>query len=172
MITQFITKIKDWWTFRSLYKEFNKEVDENTNRWSNRDTHSEVQEDQDIEQKYYNGISLLKSRLLKEIANNDPHQILERYKDNDLLVLAKSNNREREQLATGLTKTLIYSGTDVKTDQDKSKMIDKRIQDYNKLQNKTEERELTRKIRAASTVGDMVLYDSLMKEWKTRYGKY
>lgn len=171
-------RIKDWWTFRSLEKEFNKEVDENVNMYYHRDSVSEIQEDQDVQQKYYNGMALLKRRLRQQLTSNDPLKVMERFKGNkdfyvggDLLALAKGESKEREQLAKGLNQVFVYQGADVKNSADTAKMIDKRINHYSTLQNKTEERELLRKVKKAYREGNMELHGTLMKEWEKKYGK-
>jgi len=54
---------------------------------------------------------------------------------------------------------------------DEAKMIDKRINHYNKLQKSKEERELLRAIRVAYKNGDAVTHAELMNKWKVVYGK-
>lgn len=178
-------KIKDWWfeiqlekTIDKNVKEFNKEVDENINMWSNKDPVAEVQQDREIEQKYYNGMALLKSRLRSQLQGGDARSVMSRYhgdKDfylgGDLLSLAKSDNHQREQLSKVLSSSLVYSGADVKTSADEAKMIDKRINHYSDLQNKTEERKLLRAIKEAYKNGDTETHASLTKQWETQYGK-
>lgn len=171
-------KIKNWWDLRQAVKQFDKEVDENINMYYHRDSVSEIQEDQDVQQKYYNGMALLKSELRKLTANGEAERVMERFKGGkdfyvgkDLLSLAKSQSREKKQLADGLSQVFVYQGADVKNAQDEAKMIDKRIGHYGKLQKSKEERALLRQIRTAYAEGKTVLHEALMQEWKDKYGK-
>lgn len=167
-------RVKLWWDLRQAVKEFDKEVDENINMYYHRDTTSEIQDDQDVQQKYYNGLTLMKRRLNAARNGTDGDTYLKKYYTEgklDLLALAESDSHSKKQLSEGLKQAFVYQGADVKTAQDEAKMIDKRIGDYIKLQKSVEERTLLRSIREAYKRGDEAIYSDLMKEWNIKYGK-
>lgn len=152
----FLKRIKDWWTFRSLNKDFDKEVDENVKLWYDSSLTSEVQTDQDVQQKYFNGLSLLKSKARK----------LNLTEDLDILPLAHSENQNKQDISDNLNRMFVYNGADVKTEADKTKMIEKRMQQYYKLQKNKEIRELTRKIRKLKKEGKDLEAQKLEELWR------
>jgi hypothetical protein len=159
-------KLKDWWTLATLTKEFHKEVDQNVNMWSNRDSITEVQEDQAIQQKYYNGVTLMKRRIKERIGTLSPHEYLSK-NSVDLLTLAKDEDANRKALREVKESVYVYSGADVKTDMDKSKMIDKRISHYGELQKDKIARNTIKAAKKAWSEGNVELHKQLLKEWET-----
>jgi hypothetical protein len=158
-----LKRIKIWWDLRQAVKEFDKEVDENINMHYHRDTTSEIQEDQDVQQKYYNGITLMKRRI-RDRVGGDFSSFGAAFGGQDLLALAKSESLAKKQLAEGLKQAFVYEGQDIKTPQDTTKMIDNRISDYTHLQKDKEKRELIRKLR---TVTDEKEKQELLKKLST-----
>jgi hypothetical protein len=170
--------IKDWWTFRSLTKDLKKEVDQNINVWYNSDRVEDSLHEHEVQKKYYNGLTLMKARLKDKAANSPVEEILTQYKGSedfytqeDLLALAKDSTEFAEELTKLRASIVIYEGSDIKSDEDKEKMINDRINHYLDLQKHKLERELLRKARQAYKQGNLELHNSLMNEWSKKYGK-
>jgi len=178
----FILKLKNLWSkfklflaLRKTEKEFNKEVDENINlRYSKSDVELLQEETQ---QKYYNGIALMKSRLRDQIKNSDPKSVMNQFKgeDNfyingDLLSLATDEDEQRKKLRQMKESIYVYDDQDIKTEEDKKKMIDQRIGHYQKLHDAKIKRDLLRKARQAYNAGNLDLHKQLMEEWTNKYG--
>lgn len=161
--------IKSWWTMFFLEKEMNKEIDQNVNMYYHRPSTEAVQDDETVQQKYFNGITLMKRRLKEKMAGVDPHTYLSS-NPVDLLALAKDEDAQRKALREVREAAYVFSGMDVKTEADKTKMVDERIGHYYKLQRDKEERSLLRQIRAAyGTAPDV--HRTLLEEWEKKYGK-
>ena len=168
--------LKDWWTFRQLSKEFNKEVDENVNMWHHTDSMAEVQDDEAIQQKYHNGITLMKKRLNSMRNGQDANGFLSKNFGEDgrfdLLALAKDEDANRKALRQVRESAYVYQGADIKTEEDKTKMIDTRIGHYKALHKDIEIRQVLKEARAAWAAGDIELHKQLLAKWEEmKYGK-
>lgn len=166
------SRIKDWWTFRQLSNEFNKEVDENVNMWQHSDAHAEVQDDEAVQQKYHNGITLMKRRLNQMRNGQDGHQFLSANGNLDLLALARDEDANRKALRQVRESAYVYQGADIKSEEDKTKMIDTRIGHYQALHKDIEIRRVLKEARAAWAAGDIELHKQLLAKWEEmKYGK-
>ena len=65
-------KIKNFFVLRKLNKEFDKEVDENIELWFNPTVVKTLQMEKELQQKYINGMTLLK-RTVKEKSKDYPN---------------------------------------------------------------------------------------------------
>lgn len=187
MTIRFIQKIKnlaltakDWLSLYVLESEFKKEVDQNVDTWSNRDTSIPLEQEQENQQKYTNGIGLIKRRLkdqmkggktfdetMGQYTGDDPNF----FQSRDLLGLATDEDQRSRSFRKLRESAVVYSGADVKTEEDKTKMIDKRIGHYTDLQIAKMSREHLRRARDAHQAGDLELHKILMEEWNQVYGQ-
>jgi anion-transporting ArsA/GET3 family ATPase len=85
----------------------------------------------------------------------------------DLSTLAAKNPNAATQI---LKSIYVHKNQDVVDDKDKKHMIDKRINDYYKLQKFNEEKVLLRSIRKAQNQGDLEAVQNLTQQWKEKYG--
>lgn len=156
-----IQLVKDlWWRFllwratRKVDRDLDKIFDTSINGGS-----AEYKEDHNQRQ-IYEGVRMIKSG----IARNGYSSAF--MKGRDLLDLAKSEKNDTVELMKGV---IVASKQDVKTEDDKVKMIDKRINHYYELQKYNEEKALIREIKKAKKIGDISTHDKLMNEWREKY---
>lgn len=162
LLSTLIDNIKLWW----LLKSFNNEASSNINRSFSA---NETVEEQS-QQKLYNGVVAMK-KAIKKLTKGSNFDSTLQYVDDRMIDLAKdetaleiSNRKAKEAF-------FIAKGSDIKSEEDKIKMIDTRIIHYTGLQNKVVERELLKEIRAAYKANDKELHRKLLNEWKDKYGK-
>lgn len=166
MILQFLKRIKNWVSNYLLERKFNKEVTENINLYfNNSEIYHLVQED--VEKKYHNGLLLVKRKIKEKVDEGYTYEEVLKMLGDSLIALA---NQEKDQKIELLKNIYIYESRDIKSEEDKIKMIDKRIADYKQLHKHVEKRKLARDLRAAERAGDTKLVDQLTKEWKQKYG--
>jgi len=154
----------------SKIREFNKEVDSNIEIKLDFDSVKTLE--QDREQKYHNGISLMKYNI-KNTAKSDTALEYDRIlkQTDDMFTLAKEESAEQIKLRELKESIYVYKGSDIKSDQDHEKMLDKRIKMYQDLHSKKLERQLMRDIRKAKKENSLELYEKLLGEYKIKYGK-
>jgi len=118
----------------------------------------------DIENKYSEALIVVK-KSIKDQSSGRIEQFLE--KNRDIIKHAFKDDK----LLDSYLKMLDLKNKDVALDvkEEVAKMIDRRIQDYYKLQKFKEEQELRRKIRKAKN--NKELYDKLYSEWELIYNK-
>lgn len=153
-----------------LSKEFIREATSNINISLAIDLPTIIHEDK--EQKYFNGMSLLKQRLREELTGKslvEQHSIMEKIGDN-IFNYAYEATESKEKLTEILKSTQIFKGKDIKTEEDHKKMLDKRIESMYNVQKKKLERKLLREARQAYNSGNLTLHKTLMDEWKHTYG--
>lgn len=118
-----------------------------------------------------NGIAVMKfaARRAAETGNIGLDAAL-RQVDN-MFGLANEETEEQKKVRELRESMYVFKGKDLKTEEDKEKMLDKRIQMYYDLQNKREQRKLSSAIRRAKQANDQELYDKLLEEWNGKYRK-
>lgn len=159
-----LNKIKIWW----LTRQFDKEAKENIEHWFQPRPNISVKE-VDKELKYATAIAILKENIRKQALHSSLEEVLKKNGDK-LLELAYNKNSDVEDMRAIFESVYIYSGQDIKTDEDRKKMIDRRIADYMELRKAKAGRELLRKARAAYKAGDLTTHNNYMEEWKNKYG--
>lgn len=174
MFIKILKNIKDWLSLKILEKKVNKDIDQNVNMWFNRPIEQIAEHDTDVQQKYYNGITLLKRRV-KELGGAEALSKFKGDEDfyvgNDLLALATDEDSQRKSLRQLKESAYVYNGADVKSEKDKEDMIADRIGHYTELQKAKTSRELLRQAREAYNKGDSETHQQLMKDWNRQYGK-
>lgn len=89
----------------------------------------------------------------------------------DLMEYAKAPGTELDILKKNLYNLHIKTGgKDIKSNKDKAKMINKRIEDFNELKSHKKKRQLLRDIRQAKVNGDTDLHEKLQKQWREYNG--
>lgn len=159
--------MKDWWTYRHLSKEFDKEVDENVASWFNQPIPELLQEER--LQKYHQGLLYVKEEI-KTKSKGDFHNFLVSIGDK-VLELGRRETPEQEAQRKLKESIYIYNGQDVKTSEDTKKMIDHRINHYYKLQENKEARAKLRECRKAYKEGNLELHAKLKQEIEAKYGR-
>lgn len=165
MIQPLLLKIKNWINNYKLSKQLDKEINENINIYFNNSYTDFLLEDK--EQKYHNGSLLIRQKVKEKVDQGLSHEEAWKSFGDELLTLSTGQDDKRVEL---LKNIYVYKDTDIKSEADKIKMIDKRIADYKRLHNHKAKRELSRKIREAELNGDVKLADQLFKEWNEKYG--
>lgn len=87
----------------------------------------------------------------------------------DLLSLGRRETQQQMKHRKYVESAYHYKNSDIKSDKDKEKMIDKRIRDYNTLHKHKESRNLQRKIRVAHLSGDIKKAKELEAEWRKKF---
>jgi hypothetical protein len=125
----------------------------------------------DVERKMDNGIAVMKhaARKAAETGNVSLDEALR--KVDDMFGLAREETEEQRKVREIRESIYIYKGQDVKNDEDQKKMIDKRIQMYEDLQNKKQQRQLSSAIRKAKQEGNEELHTQLLEEYNVKYGR-
>lgn len=161
--SSFVTKRAE----KRLTKELEQEVDWYFNAGSDIRPKIEMKQTQE---KYAQGLFHVKEALKKEVeaCGGDWNQAL---RNVDLIDLGRKEDSDQKRFRQMRESMYHYRGADVKSDKDKGAMIDRRIADYKKLQDKVEERQLLRKIRMFRRSGDIQEANRLEQEWKDKYGK-
>jgi hypothetical protein len=118
-----------------------------------------------------NGIAVMKhaARKAAETGNVSLDEALR--KVDDMFGLAREETEEQRKVREIRESIYIYKGQDVKNDEDQKKMIDKRIQMYEDLQNKKQQRQLSSAIRKAKQEGNEELHTQLLEEYNVKYGR-
>lgn len=169
---KFIKKVfntfKNKITIFILTREFDKEVDDNINRWYTFKDSLELEND--VQQKYAIGLARI-GRRLKNKASQLGLSVEEVAKKEELVALAEDLDIERLRKKQILYATLVKKEADIKTEHDKNQYINFRIGCYLELQKHKQARELLRKARQAYRNGDLELHKTLMQEWNNKYGK-
>ena len=93
---KFLQKIKDWWTLKSLEKAMNKEIDQNVNMWFNRSLEQIAEHDSDAQQKYFNGITLMKRRIKDAAGDLTQAAFMQEFAGKDMLTLATDEDQHRD----------------------------------------------------------------------------
>ena len=167
-----LRKLLDWWEWKILERTINKEIDSNINRKFHKDQHTTIIQDEDIQQKYNNGMTLLKQRV-KDLAKDCTlEELLDKLKGEDLLDFAKDEDEYKKQHSEDKALFFVHKHSDNKSEQEITERIASRIADYYKLHLKIVERELLREARRAYQSGNFILHETLTKQWKEKYGKY
>lgn len=161
-------KIKNWIRYHILVKELNKEVDENIDLWFN-SIPIELRQEQ-LQQKYHTGLANLKDEVRKRAKDGSLESVLKDIGDK-ILELARRETKSDTHKRKVLESVYIYQGQDVKTEEDKTKMIATRIGHYTELQKQKEGRELLKQARTAYQEGKVELHQQLMKEWNEKYAR-
>lgn len=122
---------------------------------------------------YREGVSKIKyeiNRLVKSKSTEEYHNVLKNIEN--LMDLAKETDPKKLELMKILRETSIFTGgKDIKTHTDRAKMVQKRIEDFKELHSHIESRKLMRDIRQAERNGNKELAESLLKQWREKYGK-
>ena len=148
---------------RKLSKELRIEVDSNIDRYTSADGISVLE--QETQHKYANGMGNMKRQLRSRLASGANIG-----KDEDILELARIESQKDLSLRQ-LRESYIVGIRDDKFEEQRDKIIDKRIGMYYDLQKKREQRDLGTAIRAAKASNDVELHKQLVTEWKNKYGK-
>lgn len=121
--------------------------------------------------KYTRGMELVKNKINSLVSFKNKKEYERVLKGVEDLVVLAEDNAERGKMLESLKLTMDLSSKDIKTDLDKAKMIEKRIEDYRKLQNFKVKKELLKRIRKAKQENDLELVQQLELEWKLTYGR-
>lgn len=119
--------------------------------------------------KYDESVGLIKKKI-KELSESNTKEDLEKTLSN-LDDLVKFAEKEQNEMIENLKEVYVYKEKDIKTDTDKAKMLEKRINHYEQLKKGKEKRELNKAIRLATRKGDTGRVEKLTQEWKVKYGK-
>ncbi len=157
--------IKFWW----LEFQFEQEVKSNINMNTAFDSVKSVE--QDVDQKLANGVYNLKhaARQAAKTNNKTLDSLLSQV--DDMFDLARQETAEETRARKIKESIFIFKGSDIKTDKDKDKMVDKRIEMYYDLQTKRQQRQLLSSIRKAKMAGDKELHAQLLEEYNGKYGR-
>lgn len=168
MLQELWKRLKDYVSYRLLVRELNKEVDENIDLWFT-PHRVEMRQDQ-LQQKYQTGLVNLKDEVRKRAKEGSLDSILEKIGDK-MLELARRETPDQKAFRKVKESLYIFQGADVKTEEDKTKMVDARINHYHQLQKDKEGRELLRQARQAYREGKVELHQQLMKEWNEQHAR-
>jgi len=128
-------------------------------------TTSVSEEEAETQRKYYNGLTLLKRRVRSMAVDGNLGQAMSGL--DDLIPLAASE--EADDMRAAMKSVVVAKGQDIKTEEDKTRMIDTRINHYTTLHAQKLKRELSAKIRKAK-YENKAEHERLMKEWNKLYG--
>jgi hypothetical protein len=178
MITKLLKKIKDIYVEYLLNRQLNKALaasgtqDNRLDAFSldfKRAVHSDsstILEEKEV--KYLNGIKLLKQRVLNS-ANGDIDSFLRN--NSEMLTFSEIDDPEMLEVIRSRLKVIAHNGKDIKTDQDKKDMIDRRINIMYNVQRDKLKRKLAREIREASRSGNKDLEKKLIEEYNVKYSR-
>lgn len=133
----------------------------------------------ETQRKYAQGMAYLKESVLEQTKDGTSlHEVLSRYQGKegfylnpDLLSLARRENDSEKMLRETRTSIVAGYGADIKSEEDKKKMIDKRIQIMYNLQKDKLKRDLLKQIRAAKNDNDDKLVSQLEREFYEKYAR-
>lgn len=120
---------------------------------------------QDETQRQYTEAVIQIKNKLKQLSNGDLKSYLA--KNPEITNLAE---KDKDEVIEIMRKITIASGQDIKSEEDKTKMINDRINHYHELQRFNEEKQLLRQIKQAMKAGDKKLHAKLMAEWRQKHG--
>lgn len=152
-------KVKVFLVMRALDKDLNKEMQSNADANTNTE-----QVDEETSRKYNNGITAAVEKF-QDLVNSVGQEAAQ---GTDVVSLATQESNKTLELQKEI---LIYKDKDINTEEDKTKMIDKRISIMYDLQNIKEKRNLYRQIRKARITKDVTAYNTLKAEFSKKYGK-
>jgi len=150
-----------WWDYRQFRKGLK--------RRPNLETAKLVMS---MSQTYYTeGLKAVRSKIQTLVNTKDPEKFdADMKKLNELLSLADGSKSAGEIKDIEYLKALLMRrGVDIKTPEDKERMIESRIMHYKELQNHKLEREFISKIKIARRSGNEKLANKLEKEWHEKF---
>lgn len=171
LLTRIAKFFRDLWTgyqTSKALKEFDEEALDNINRHFNVDNVMVIQDE--TQRKYHNGLALLKNKIKDQVNGQGISYDQALRQSGDLLSLSIDESDSEASLRRVRESIIVAKGQDIKTDEDKQQMINKRIAHYESLQKKKLERELIKRIRQAHSDGNYAEHQRLMKEWERDYG--
>lgn len=141
------------------------------------DPYNVVQDEK--QHKYAQGLSTIREALLEQTKDGSSlHQVLSKYQGKqefytnpDLLTLAQNSSEAEKSLMNTRRSIIAGNGADIKSEKDKEKMIDKRIQSMYNVQKDKLKRELLKEIRQAKLNNNFRLTCKLEKEFYEKYSR-
>lgn len=127
---------------------------------------------QDEERQIAEGVIAMKVAINSLLKNKSAKSYDKTLRDIDnLLKYAQDVGSKQQKTILDLRKSIVvFKEKDLKSKEDKQKMINIRLNHYNQLHSKKLARDLIRQERQARKAGNSELADKLLKEWKEKYG--